>query len=124
MQISKDIVISLDDMSIEDKTVSLTYLLSRFVQYAYCDDRKKTSAILPDIVALLTSLLPRILDIYSTPEMHECADDRDCWVAQLRRINEAIESDDIYRQADVLYFETYINLIEFLSYIEEKGIAL
>lgn len=117
-------LIAIEDMDMENKATALTYLLTRYMQLAMQDARQKVDAMIPDLVSLISTIFPRIIEIYDDPRMAEYAQDKGYWAMQLGRIMDALSGDDLMHRADVLYFETGKNLLEFFIIIDEKGIAL
>lgn len=68
-------------------------------------------------------LLPSIINCYSNPKMTDIREDALYWPGQLERIIKALESPDRYEAVDVLYNETYPNLMELRDILKERGIG-
>ncbi len=76
------------------------------------------------IMAELIELFPRIIATYSDERLADVSADALYWPGQLERIISTSESMDSFALYDVLYNETYMNLLEYQSMICERNISL
>ena len=67
-------------------------------------------------------IFPGIISIYSDPKMDDVKEDAMYWPAQLERIITALGNSDRFETVDVLYNETYPNLIELRDMLVERGL--
>ena len=79
---------------------------------------QKAQRIVDDMMALL----PSIINCYSDPKMSDVREDALYWPGQMERIIKALESHDRFEAVDVLYNETYPNLMELKDMLVERGI--
>lgn len=70
----------------------------------------------------MMALLPTIINCYSDPKMSDVREDALYWPGQMDRIIKALESHDRFEAVDVLYNETYPNLIELKNMLKERGL--
>lgn len=75
-----------------------------------------------EFVDAMMANLPFIINCYSDPKMADVREDALYWPAQMERIINALESHDRYEAVDVLYNETYPNLMELKGMLEKRGI--
>jgi hypothetical protein len=75
------------------------------------------------IVDDMMALLPAIINCYSDPKMSDVKEDALYWPGQMERIIKALESHDRFEAVDVLYNETYPNLIELRDMLKERGLG-
>ena len=75
-----------------------------------------------DLVNKMIMVFPAIISVYSDPRMEDMRDDALYWPGQLERIIKALESPDRFETVDVLYNETYPNLVELNEILKERGI--
>lgn len=117
-------LIPIEQMPMHHKVVSFLYLLGRYATLAAMDDRRHLQTMIPDLVQLFGEIVTRILEVYDDPRMEEYAADKSFWLNQVARVTQALESEDIFKQADVLYFETKACIEEFVDIAEGKGITI
>ncbi len=117
-------LIPIEQMPMHHKVVSFLYLLGRYATLAVMDDRRHLQTMIPDLVQLFGEIVTRILEVYDDPRMEEYAADKNFWINQVTRVTQALESEDIFKQADVLYFETKACIEEFVDIAEGKGITI
>lgn len=117
-------LIPIEQMPMHHKVVSFLYLLGRYATLAVMDDRRHLQTMIPDLVQLFGEIVTRILEVYDDPRMEEYAADKSFWLNQVARVTQALESEDIFKQADVLYFETKACIEEFVDIAEGKGITI
>ena len=79
---------------------------------------QKAQKVVDDMIALL----PLIINCYSDPKMSDVREDALYWPGQMERIIKAFESHDRFEAVDVLYNETYPNLVELKDMLQERGI--
>ncbi|MGN0471746.1 MAG: hypothetical protein ACI4F8_02780 [Lachnospiraceae bacterium] len=115
---------SIEDMTMREKCIALSYLLGRYMQFVLVDKRQNAVALVQDMVVYVSEVFPRFIAVYDDPRMEEYAQDREYWAMQIGRITEALSEEDVFHQIDVLFFETRANLLEILTILEEKGIEL
>lgn len=77
-----------------------------------------------DLVNSMIQNFPIIIAYYYNPLMSEYAEDATYWPGQLERIVNTINSGDELAVCDVLYNETYPNLLELKDILCKKGISL
>ena len=75
-----------------------------------------------DIVNMMMTILPAIINCYNDPKMSDVREDALYWPGQLERIIKVLENDDSFELADVLYNETRANLIELRDMLVKRGI--
>lgn len=75
-----------------------------------------------DMVDKMVAVFPVIISSYSDPQMEDVREDALYWPKQLERIINALESPDRFETVDVLYNETYPNLIELRDILIERGV--
>lgn len=75
-----------------------------------------------DMVDKMVTVFPVIISSYSDPQMEDVREDALYWPKQLERIINALESPDRFEIVDVLYNETYPNLIELRDILIERGV--
>ena len=98
-------------MQIEETISSLMrYDMNRYAQQA-----QKT---VDDMMALL----PAIINCYSDPKMSDVREDALYWPGQMERMIRAFENNDRFEAVDVLYNETYPNLIELRDMLKNRGL--
>ncbi len=95
-----------------EETVSA---LMRYDMKEYASQAQKT---VDDMMALL----PAIINCYSDPKMSDVREDALYWPGQMERIINALENHDRFEAVDVLYNETYPNLIELRDMLKDRGI--
>ena len=71
----------------------------------------------------MMALLPAIINCYTDPKMKDVREDALYWPGQMERIIGALESHDRFEAVDVLYNETYPNLIELVDMLKERGLS-
>lgn len=79
---------------------------------------------LPKMSELMIQVFPQIIRTYMLPEFSEVAEDAKYWSNQLANIMDAIQGKDVYKQLDVLYFETKENLELYVQMIEGMEFSL
>lgn len=77
-----------------------------------------------DLVNSMIQTFPTIISYYYNPLMSEYVSDATYWPGQLERIVNTVKSGDELAVADVLYNETYPNLLELKDILCQKGISL
>lgn len=75
-----------------------------------------------ELVDDMVGILPVIISYYSDPKMDDVREDALYWPGQLERIIHALESPDRLETVDVLYNETYPNLVELRDMLVKRGI--
>ncbi len=75
-----------------------------------------------ELVDKMIAVFPVIISIYSDPRMEDVREDALYWPGQLERIIKALESPDRFETLDVLYNETYPNLVELRGILTKRGI--
>ncbi len=74
------------------------------------------------VVDEMMALLPAIINCYSDPKMADVREDALYWPGQMERIIKAFENYDRFEAVDVLYNETYPNLMELKDMLIERGL--
>ncbi len=92
--------------------------ISALMRYDMEEYARKAQQVVDDMMALL----PSILNSYSDPKMADVREDALYWPGQMERIIKAFESHDRFEAVDVLYNETYPNLLELKGMLEKRGI--
>lgn len=80
------------------------------------------SAGISELVNMMMQAFPTIISYYYNPDMSEYVSDATYWPEQLERIINTVNSGDEIAVADVLYNETYPNLLELRDILIRKGI--
>ena len=75
-----------------------------------------------EMVDKMVAVFPVIISSYAEPKMEDVREDALYWPKQLERIINALESPDRFETVDVLYNETYPNLIELRDILIERGV--
>ena len=75
-----------------------------------------------ELVNNMIVVFPSIISIYSKEEMADVREDAMYWPGQLERIISALGSPDRFETVDVLYNETYMNLIELREILTKRGL--
>ena len=75
-----------------------------------------------DVVNMMMSLVPGIINFYNDPKMSDVREDALYWPAQLERVIKALENDDGFEIVDVLYNETRPNLMELRDMLVKRGL--
>lgn len=70
----------------------------------------------------MMALLPAIINCYSDPKMSDVREDALYWPGQMERMIRAFENNDRFEAVDVLYNETYPNLIELRDMLKNRGL--
>lgn len=76
-----------------------------------------------ELVDKMIAVFPAVISVYSDPRMEDLREDALYWPGQLERIIKALESPDRFETVDVLYNETYPNLIELRDILIKRGIV-
>ena len=92
--------------------------ISALMRYDMEEYARKAQQVVDDMMALL----PSILNSYSDPKRGDVREDALYWPGQMEGIIKAFESHDRFEAVDVLYNETYPNLLELKGMLEERGI--
>lgn len=104
----------MDELLIQiEETVSV---LMRYDMDSYAQQAQK-------LVDDMMALLPTIINCYTDPKMTDIREDALYWPGQMERIIGALESHDRFEAVDVLYNETYPNLIELRDMLKERGLS-
>ena len=74
------------------------------------------------LVDIMIRIFPAIISIYGRPEMEDIKEDALYWPKQLERVISALESPDRFETVDVLYNETYPNLVELRDILVKRGL--
>lgn len=77
-----------------------------------------------NLINSMIQIFPTIIACYYNPLMNEYVSDATYWPSQLERIMNAVKAEDELAVIDVLYNETYQNLIELKNILQQKGIGL
>ena len=93
-------------------------VISALMRYDMEGYAQKAQEFVDDMMAQL----PLIINSYSDPKMADVREDALYWPGQMERIINALESHDRYEAVDVLYNETYPNLMELKGMLEERGL--
>jgi hypothetical protein len=96
-----------------EETVSA---LMRYDMEVYAHNAQK-------VVDDMMALLPEMIMYYSDPKMTDVREDALYWPGQMERMIRALENHDRFEAVDVLYNETYPNLMELKDMLEERGIS-
>lgn len=75
-----------------------------------------------ELVDSMVAVLPSIISVYSREQMEDVREDAMYWPGQLERMIGALESPDRFETVDVLYNETYPNLIELRDMLVKRGL--
>ena len=75
-----------------------------------------------EAVNMMMALFPVIINCYNNPQMVDFREDAIYWPEQLERIIKTLENDDSLEIVDVLYNETYPNLVELRDMLVKRGI--
>lgn len=94
-------------------------VISALMRYDMEEYAQKAQEFVDDMMALL----PSIINSYSDPKMADVREDALYWPGQMERIIGALESHDRFEAVDVLYNETYPNLIELRDMLKERGLS-
>ncbi len=94
-------------------------VISALMRYDMEEYAQKAQKIVDDMMALL----PSIINSYGDPKMADVREDALYWPGQMERIIGALESHDRFEAVDVLYNETYPNLIELRDMLKERGLS-
>lgn len=70
------------------------------------------------------SVFPKIIAAYSDERMVDLSEDATYWPAQLERIMNTLNNNDLFASFDVLYNETRANLIYIKEEYEQRGVAI
>ena len=105
-----------------EKIAALLTLLQKYAEAIMCDNQTGLTELREPVSNALSDAFPVIITAYGDAAMVDLADQVTYWVDQLRRITSALASADSLQQLDVLYFETWGNLIEFMNMIDERGV--
>lgn len=112
----------LADVSEQDSLITLLYLLKRYAEFILQGSENSARALLPSLTELMSSIFPKIINSYDKPQLERYREDKEYWLGQLKRIMDVLSKDDMMAQMDVLYFETYKNLLEYQRILQEEGI--
>ncbi len=74
------------------------------------------------LVNSMVAVFPEIIAYYGDPRMTDVRDNALYWPGQLERIIKALESPDRFEAVDVLYNETYQNLVELRDMLAKRGL--
>ena len=85
-------------------------------------DMESYGALAQEMIGMMMTMLPAVIDCYNDPKMSDLREDAMYWPGQLQRIIDSLGSGDYFEVTDVLYNETYPNLVELKGYLEERGI--
>lgn len=72
----------------------------------------------------MMAIFPKLIVAYSNPTMSDMAQDAVYWPQQLERIIQTADSQDKIALFDVLYSETYMNLIEVNGIMNERKVLI
>ena len=86
-------------------------------------DYENYAAHAQELVDKMIAIFQTIISKYSMPEMEDVKEDALYWPGQLERIINALESHDRFEAVDVLYNETYPNLMELMDMLQERGLS-
>ena len=85
-------------------------------------DMEKYSTTAQELVNLMMTILPAIIDCYNDPAMSDIREDATYWPGQMQRIIDSLGTGDCFEVTDVLYNETRPNLIELKGYLVQRGL--
>lgn len=105
-------------MNMNDLIEKIEKVVSALMRY----DMEEFALQAQDLVDNMVSFFPIIISYYSEPKMEDVKEDALYWPGQLERIIRALESPDRIETVDVLYNETYPNLVELRDMLTERGI--
>ncbi len=75
-----------------------------------------------ELVNNMVVVFPALISVYGKEQMEDVREDALYWPEQLERIIRALESPDRFETVDVLYNETYMNLIELRDMLTKRGL--
>lgn len=102
----------------DELTAKIEETVSALLQY----DMQRYGKLAQEMVNMMISLFPVIIDSYNNPKMEDLRGDATYWPGQLQRIIDALGSGDYYEVADVLYNETMQNILELKGVLEDRGL--
>ena len=85
-------------------------------------DMEQYPVLAQELVGMMMTLFPAIIESYNNPKMEEFRGDATYWPGQLQRVIDALGSGDYFEVTDVLYNETRPNLIELKGNLEKRGL--
>ena len=85
-------------------------------------DLEGFTAAAQSLINSMIAIFPAIISVYSDPKMEDVRDDALYWPGQLERIIGALKSPDRFETVDVLYNETYVNLVELRDMLVKRGL--
>ncbi len=85
-------------------------------------DMENYPSLAQEMVNMMMTLLPAIIDCYNNPGMEQFREDATYWPGQMQRIIDSLGSGDYFEVTDVLYNETRPNLIELRDNLVKKGL--
>ncbi len=98
--------------------IKIEEIVSKLMQY----DMDNYAIQAQELVDSMIAIFPSIISIYSKEEMADVRGDALYWPGQLERIIKALEGHDRFETVDVLYNETYPNLVELREMLVTKGL--
>ena len=75
-----------------------------------------------ELVDMMILVFPAIIDCYNSPKLSDLREDATYWPGQLERVIKALHGVDHFEVVDVLYNETYANLVELRDILMQRGI--
>lgn len=103
----------------DELLIQITKTVSSLMRYDMVEYAQNAQ----EVVDSMMANLPFIINCYSNPKMEDVREDALYWPTQMERIIKALESYDRYEAVDVLYNETYPNLMELKGMLEERGVS-
>lgn len=85
-------------------------------------DMEHYPSLAQELVNMMMTMLPAIIDCYNNPKMADFREDATYWPGQMQRIIDSFGSGDYFEVTDVLYNETRPNLIELKDTLVRKGL--
>ena len=85
-------------------------------------DMEQYAKLAQELVNMMMTMLPAIIDCYNNPLMSEVREDATYWPAQMQRIIDSLGGGDYFEVVDVLFNETRPNLMELRENLVQKGL--